>query len=122
MGDRAKTATVQRVGSRARGAANQENRMKKPLRIVSADVVVHGVVKLVFTDGYEGVVDLQPYMDRGMIFTYLQSPKNFKKMRLEEYGHHISWVDDDGNEIDFGADGLRRDCLRQTEIHKLMAV
>jgi hypothetical protein len=43
-------------------------------------------------------------------------------MQLEEYGHHISWVDDDGNEIDFGADSLRRDARRQADIHKLMTV
>jgi len=96
--------------------------MKVLPRIVSADVVILGVVKLVFDDGYEGVVDLRPIIARGRIFTYLQSPENFKKMQVEEYGHHISWVDDSGNEIDFGADSLRRDCERQADIHKLMAV
>jgi hypothetical protein len=96
--------------------------MKLLPRIISAEVVIQGVVKLVFDDGYEGVVDLRPVIARGGTFTYLQSPENFKKMQLEEYGHHISWVDDDGNEIDFGADSLRRDCERQAEIHKLMTV
>ena len=96
--------------------------MKKALRIKSAEIVLHGVVKLVFTDGFEGVVDIRPDISRGNVFTYLQSPKNFRKMKLDEYGHHLSWTDDDGNEIDFGADGLRRDSERQAEIHKLMAV
>ena len=96
--------------------------MKLLPRIISAEVVIQGVVKLVFDDEYEGVVDLTPVIARGGIFAYLQSPENFKKMQLEEHGHHISWVDDDGNEIDFGADSLRRDCERQAEIHKLMTV
>lgn len=96
--------------------------MKLLPRIVSAEVVIHGVVKLVFDDGYEGVVDLRPVIARGRIFKYLKSPENFRKMKLEEYGHHISWVDDAGNEIDFGADSLRRDAERQADIHKLMTV
>jgi hypothetical protein len=52
----------------------------------------------------------------------LQSPENFKKMQIEDYGHHIFWMDEAGNEIDFGADSLRRDAERQADIHKLMTV
>ena len=43
-------------------------------------------------------------------------------LQIEEYGHAISWFDKDGYEIDLSADGLRRDCERQAEIHKLMVV
>ena len=96
--------------------------MKLLPRIVSAEVVIHGVVKLVFDDGYEGIVDLRPIIARGRIFTHLQAPENFKKMQIEEYGHHIFWVDEAGNEIDFGAGSLRRDSERQADIHKLMTV
>jgi hypothetical protein len=96
--------------------------MKLLPRIVSAEVVIHGVVKLAYDDGYEGVVDLRPIIARGRVFTYLQSPENFKKMQIEEYGHHIFWMDEAGNEIDFGADSLRRDAERQADIHKLMTV
>jgi hypothetical protein len=96
--------------------------MKLLPRIVSAEVAIQGVVKLVFDDGYEGVVDLRPVIARGRIFKYLKSPENFRKMQLDEYGHHIEWVDDDGNEIAFGADSLRRDAQRQADIHKLMTV
>lgn len=95
--------------------------MKLLPRIASAEPIIHGVVKLVFTDGYEGVVDLRPMMTRGPMFAFLQSPENFKKVKLEKYGHHIFWVDEEGGEIDLGADGLRRDCERQAEMHKLMA-
>jgi hypothetical protein len=95
--------------------------MSPQVRIAHAEPVIQGVVKVVFTDGYEGVVDLRPVIARGRIWTYLQDPQNFRTMRIEEYGHHIYWRDADGNEIDFGADGLRRDCERQAEIHRLMA-
>ena len=34
--------------------------MKKLPRIVSTEPVIHGVLKIVWSDGYEGVVDLRP--------------------------------------------------------------
>ncbi len=93
----------------------------KPLpRIKGAEPVIHGVLKIVFLDGYEGIVDLRPLLAKGLIFTWLQNPENFAKFEVEEYGHAISWIDDKGYEIDLGADSLRRDCERQAEIHKLM--
>jgi Protein of unknown function (DUF2442) len=94
--------------------------MKKLPRIKSAEPVIHGVLKIVFLDGYEGVVDLRPLIAIGKIFTWLQKPENFAAVQVEEYGHSISWIDANGYEIDLGADGLRRDCERQAEIHKLM--
>jgi hypothetical protein len=95
--------------------------MKKLPRIVSADPVIHGVLKLVFTDGYEGVVDIRPIIARGGIFTWLQKPKNFQTVRLEEYGHHVYWTNNKGQEIDLGADSLRRDAEKQAELHRLIA-
>ena len=41
--------------------------MKKLPRIVSAEAVIHGVLKIVWNDGYEGVVDLRPVIDRGRL-------------------------------------------------------
>jgi hypothetical protein len=102
-------------------ATCEEDRVKKLPRIVSAEPVIHGVLKLVFTDGYEGVVDLRPIIARGKLFTWLQKPKNFQKVQLEEYGHHVFWLDNKGQEIDLGADGLRRDAEKQAEIHKVIA-
>ncbi len=95
--------------------------MKKLPRIAAAEPVIHGVLKLVFTDGYEGVVDLRPIIAQGRVFKWLQRPKNFSKVQLEEYGHHVFWIDDKGREIDLGADGLRRDAEKQAELHKLIA-
>lgn len=94
--------------------------MKRLPRVGTAEPVIHGVLKLVFVDGYEGVVDLRPLLAKGKIFTWLQSPENFAAVRVDEFGHSVSWVTDEGYEIDLGADSLRRDCERQAEIHNLM--
>ena len=95
--------------------------MKKLPRIVLAEPVIHGVLKLAFTDGYEGIVDLRPLIAKGRIFAWLQKPRNFQKVQLEEYGHHVYWINNKGEEIDLGADSLRRDAEKQAEIHRLMA-
>jgi hypothetical protein len=95
--------------------------MKMLPRIATAEPVICGVLKLVFTDGYEGVVDLRPLISQGRVFGWLQRPKNFLKVELGDYGHHVFWIDDKGREIDPGADGLRRDVEKQAELHKLMA-
>jgi hypothetical protein len=95
--------------------------MKKPPRIVSADPVIHGVLKIVWNDGYEGVVDLRPTITRGKIFTYLQKPKNFQKVKVSEYGHSIEWINEKGEEIDFGADALRAKAESQRKLHQVVA-
>jgi Protein of unknown function (DUF2442) len=89
------------------------------LRIVAAEPVIHGVLKLVWNDGYEGVVDLRPVIARGQIFTYLAAPEHFREVRVGEYGHAIYWVDEDGEEIDFGADSLREKAEKQARMHAL---
>jgi len=91
-------------------------------RIASAEVIIHGVLKIVFKDGYEGVVDLRPLIAERGVFEWLRDPKHFEHLTVEEYGHSLGWIDSKGYEIDLGADGLRRDCERQAEIHKLMVV
>ena len=41
----------------------------KPLsRILSCEPVIHVVLKIVWNDGFEGVVDLRPTLDRGRVF------------------------------------------------------
>ncbi len=88
-------------------------RVKKLPRIVSATPVIHGVLKIVWNDGYEGVVDLGSTIARGRIFTYLQKPENFDKVRVSEFGHSIEWINDEGQEIGFGADMLRAETENQ---------
>lgn len=94
--------------------------MKRLPRVASAEPVIHGVLKLVFHDGYEGVVDLHPLLTKGKVFSCLREPDRFAAFRVDEYGHSISWSAGDGYQIDLGADSLKRDCERQAEIHKLM--
>jgi hypothetical protein len=87
-------------------------------RMVSVAPVIQGVLKIVWDDGYEGVVDLRPLLAKGKIFTYLQTWPNFEKVNLGEYGQSIYWIDEKGYEIDLSADSLRRDAERQAELHR----
>jgi len=96
--------------------------MNKLPRIASVEPVIHGVLKIVWTDGYEGVVDLRPTIARGRIFTYLQNPRNFKKVKKDEYGHSISWINEKGEEIDFGADSLRTKAENQARLNEVASV
>jgi len=91
-------------------------------RITTAEPVIHGVLKLVFDDGYEGVVDLRPVIAKRTVFDFLRrDPVNFSKVSVSDYGHSIRWIDDAGAEIDFGADRLREKAERQAEMHRQMA-
>lgn len=96
--------------------------MKKLPRIVTAEPVIHGVLKVVFDDGYEGVVDLRPTIARARIFTFLQNPKNFVKVRVGEYGHSIEWLNEHGEEIDFGADTLRAKAENQARLNEVASI
>ncbi len=94
--------------------------MKKLPCIVDAQPVIHGVLKVAFDDGYEGVVDLRPLIAKGKVFAWLNAPAHFAAVRIDEFGHSISWLDDHGYPIDLSADSIRRDAERQAEIHRLM--
>ncbi|MCZ7657642.1 MAG: DUF2442 domain-containing protein [Xanthobacteraceae bacterium] len=91
--------------------------MTEIARIVSAESVIQGVLKITWNDGYTGVVDLRPVISRGNIFTYLQDAENFKSVRVGDHGHAIYWMNERGEEIDFGADALRQRAERQAELH-----
>lgn len=90
-------------------------------RMTSVEPIIHGVLKIVWNDGYEGVVDLRPLIAKGRIFDYVRVPENFVKVELEECGHSIYWLDETGYMIDLGADSLRRDAEAQAELHQLLA-
>jgi hypothetical protein len=94
--------------------------MKKLSCVIEARVVMHGVLKLKFGDGYEGVVDLRPLIAKGKVFAWLSTPDHFAAVKIDEFGHSVSWLDSDGYVIDLSADSLRRDAERQAEIHRLM--
>lgn len=85
--------------------------------VTSVEPVIHGVLKLTWDDGYEGVVDLRPIIMRGKGLAFLQNPQNFSKVKLGEYGRSIGWIDDKGEKMDFGSLSLRQRTERQTELH-----
>ena len=94
--------------------------MSDIVRTKSAEVVLYGVVKIVWLDGYQGVVDLRPVILEGEMFEFLRrSPDRFDDVKLSEFGHSIYWLDEEGDEIDFGADSLRRRAERQAAILRL---
>jgi len=122
MGQVSKRTAARRVDEMSVRSSSRQNRVKKLPRIVLAQPVIHGVLKIVWTDGYEGVVDLRPTIARGKIFTYLQNPKNFTKMRVSEYGHSIEWINEKGEEIDFGADTLRSKAENQARLNEVASI
>jgi hypothetical protein len=93
--------------------------MTEIARIIMAEPVIQGVLKIEWSDGYVGVVDLRPVISRGKIFTYLQNAENFQKFEIGEYGHAIVWTNEKGEVIDFGADSLRQRAEQQAELHRV---
>jgi hypothetical protein len=87
--------------------------------VVEVEAVILGVVKLVFDDGYEGVLDLRPQMGR-TLWRRMSSWDAFARVQIDEFGSCIFWAEFEGNPIELAADGLRRDCERQEAVHKLM--
>ena len=81
--------------------------MTDTLRITTAEPVVHGVLKLVWNDGYEGIVDLRGIIVDGDIFERIRQPENFAKVRIADHGHSIYWGEPDHEDVDFGSDQLR---------------
>ncbi len=81
--------------------------MNDILRITLAEPVVQGVLKLVWNDGYESVVDLRGIIANGDIFRHIRNPDNFRTVRIAKHGHSIYWGNEDDEEVDFGCDRLR---------------
>jgi hypothetical protein len=80
----------------------------------SAEPIIFGVVKIVWKDGFAGIVDLRPLLAKGEMFEFLRAdPARFDGLKLEEHGYKIFWLDDQGDEIDFGSDSLRQRAERQ---------
>jgi Protein of unknown function (DUF2442) len=88
-------------------------------KVVNAEFVIHGVIKLVFTDGYEDIVDLRPVVAKNDSLAWLRKPENFQKLRLEQDGHRIFWIDDNGQQLDFVAQLLRELAEKQTKLRRL---
>ena len=78
--------------------------MNDILRIVAAQPVLQGVLKIVWN---EGIVDLRGIITKGELFEHIRNPENFRKVRVEPYGHSIYWGEEGNEEVDFGCDRLR---------------
>lgn len=77
------------------------------LHITAVEPVVHGVLKLVWDDGYEGVVDLRGIIADGELFEHIRNPENFRQVRVASRGHSIYWGPEGDEIVDFGCDRLR---------------
>ncbi len=94
--------------------------MTEIIRMKAVEPILYGVLKITWQDGYEAIVDLRPVIAEGEVFEFLRkSPARFNDVKLEDYGQSIFWLDDDGDEIDFGSDSLRRRAIRQAELLRL---
>jgi hypothetical protein len=94
--------------------------MSEIIRMQSVEPVLFGVVKIVWRDGFEAIVDLRPVIGVGDLFAFLRdTPDRFGTIALDEFGHSIRWIDHEGDEVDFGSDALRRRAERQAEILRL---
>jgi hypothetical protein len=121
LGKVAKVGTARSVARMPARSEPRKNRLRALPRILSCEPIIHGVLKIVWNDGFEGVVDLRPTIDRGGVFAFLRDPENLIKVRVSDYGHSIYWINDKGEEIDFGADNLRSKAENQAKLHKLVA-
>jgi hypothetical protein len=90
--------------------------MSRVLRIASAEAVVPGVLKIVWNDGYQGVVDLRGIIEEGDIFSSLRDPERFREVRVNAYGHSIYWGNEGDEDVDFGCDRLRELAQEQAEL------
>jgi hypothetical protein len=78
--------------------------MSGVLHIASAE---HGVLKLVWDDEYEGIVDLRGIIAEGPVFEHIRNPKALRRVRVASYGHSIYWGEEGNELVDFGCDRLR---------------
>ena len=91
--------------------------MTEIIAMHSAEPVIFGVVKIVWNDGFAGIVDLRPILAKGGMLNFLRvNPARFDDLKFEDYGHRIFWLDDDSNEIDFGSESLRQRAERQARL------
>jgi hypothetical protein len=90
--------------------------MSDTLRITSAEAVLPGVLKLAWNDGYEGIVDQRSTIADGQIFEYVRDPENFRRVRVEQFGHSIYWGEEGNEEVDFGCDRLREIAQEQAAL------
>jgi hypothetical protein len=90
--------------------------MSDPFRVSAAEVVLPGVLKLSWSDGYEGIVDLRGFIAEGEIFAPLRNPDHFRNVQVAEFGHSVFWGEDGDEGVDFGCERLREIAERQAAL------
>lgn len=90
--------------------------MRAMLRVASAEPVLFGVLKIVWDDGLEGIVDLRSIMAKGEIFGSIRDQEHFRAVHVEPYGHSIFWGEEGNEEVDFGCDRLREIAEQQARL------
>ena len=76
--------------------------------IVDATPNPDHTVTITWADGAHGVVGFTRFMEQGALFSALRDPVWFvREMRILHGGIGLTWP----NELDFSADGLRRDAF-----------
>jgi hypothetical protein len=107
----------ERMGGRCCETEAEEAAMSEIIAMKSVEPVLYGVVKIVWADGFEAIVDLRPLLAEGEAFDFLRrSQERFAEVKLAEFGHSIVWIDDEGDEIDLGSESLRQRAERQAEL------
>ncbi len=80
--------------------------MSESLRIASAEVVRHGILRIRWSDGSEGVVDLKGTIARGGVFSFLEKAAAFARVSVAADGRAIQWTDPYDDIISITADAL----------------
>ena len=90
-------------------------------KLKAVEVVRHPVLRLTFTDGLQGEIDLSNDLANGPAFEPLRDQAFFQSVQVEEGGHVFGWrLGEPGREIDFSADAARAD-IEQAIVKKLAA-
>ena len=76
-------------------------------RIVTAETLAGLRMRLVFADGFQGIVDLSALTARGGVLA--ADPAGFPAgFSVSDHGRVLAWRDADGDEVDLCADALRQ--------------
>lgn len=79
-------------------------------RVTKAVVSRPPIIRLTFSDGLEGDLDLGTFLERGPYYAPLRDEGFFRQVAIADNGRSFGWrLDRLGDEIDFGADAARAD-------------
>jgi len=76
-------------------------------KLISAVLIGDYRLRLSYSDGFVGEVDLADTVAKGGIFAFMRDMERFKTVQVAHNGSALLWVDDAGDDIDFCADAQR---------------